>query len=394
MVFVIKFTEEKRVRLATVLQCFNAISTLCSLFLVAGGIFIKARVEDKVALIENYGSVDGLCYTLIVFGLLGVGLNLFGIKVSSDSKDPETRSKGMVMLLYMGLTALYCLLVFCAGITTFAHKMHLRHAFDKGITGAMNKYQYGGYLKAELDLLQMQYRCCGSEGPEDWFRIQWINKKYLNRDSPRIISKMTDGRYTNADVPFSCCNMRYNRPCIHHSITTIGRHYNFQYRGSQKHIIYQTGCKEALMAYFGGQVLETVGGTIMVIWVFQLAVAFGVRYLQTAIKSIDPADPTGDSEGHLLPPGQKAKDTEGGNASKKGKEKKPKTKKFGKIKGKFGKNKKKPVPPEPDYDQVPVEEPLEWTLDPADSSFDDEPAAGEAPPPPAAGQPPPPPPPP
>ncbi|XP_078674416.1 peripherin-2-like isoform X3 [Branchiostoma floridae x Branchiostoma belcheri] len=326
MVFSIKFTEEKRIRLATVLQCFNGLSTLCSLFLFSGGIFIKARVEDKVALIEDYGSVDGLCYTLITFGLLGVGLNLFGIKVSNDSKNPETRSSGLVMLIYMGLTALYCLLVFCAGITTFAHKMHLRSAFEKGITKAMKRYQYGGYIKSELDLLQMQYRCCGSEGPEDWFKLQWINKKYLNRNSNEVIKKMTDGRYLNADVPFSCCNMRYNRPCIHHSVTAKGRHYNFEYKGAQKHIIYQTGCKEALMGYFGGQVLETVGGTIMVIWVFQLAVTLGVRYLQTAIKSIDPADPTGDSYGHILPGGPKpaTKGTEAGSVGKAKTAKKPK----------------------------------------------------------------------
>ncbi|XP_078674415.1 peripherin-2-like isoform X2 [Branchiostoma floridae x Branchiostoma belcheri] len=335
MVFSIKFTEEKRIRLATVLQCFNGLSTLCSLFLFSGGIFIKARVEDKVALIEDYGSVDGLCYTLITFGLLGVGLNLFGIK-----------------------------------------------AFEKGITKAMKRYQYGGYIKSELDLLQMQYRCCGSEGPEDWFKLQWINKKYLNRNSNEVIKKMTDGRYLNADVPFSCCNMRYNRPCIHHSVTAKGRHYNFEYKGAQKHIIYQTGCKEALMGYFGGQVLETVGGTIMVIWVFQLAVTLGVRYLQTAIKSIDPADPTGDSYGHILPGGPKpaTKGTEAGSVGKAKTAKKPK--KLGKIKGKFGKNKKKPAPPEPDYDQVPVEEPLEWTLDPSDSSFENEPDAEQAPPPP------------
>ncbi|XP_035680135.1 peripherin-2-like [Branchiostoma floridae] len=370
---VINFTEEKRVRLATVLQCFNALSTLCSLFLISGGLFIKFRVEDKVALIEDYGNIDGLCYTLMAFGVLGVGLNLFGMKVSSDSKSPETRSKGLV--IYMAVTALFCLLVFCAGITTFAHKMHLQSAFDKGITKAMNQYQHGGSLKIEVDILQTEYHCCGSEGPEDWFKM-----------------KMSDGRYLTSDVPFSCCNMRYNRPCIHHGLTgaAAGTHYNFKYEGAQKHIIYQTGCKEALMNYFGGQVLETVGGTIMVIWVFQLAVTFGVRYLQTAIGSIDPSDPEGDSKGHIFAsPAKKDKDTEGGGGGKQQKSKK--TKKFGKITGKFGKNKKKPVPPEPDYDQVPDEEPLEWTLDPSDSSFENEPDAEQAP---AAPAPPPPPPPP
>lgn len=43
------------------------------------------------------------------------------------------------------------------------------------------------YIKRTMDMLQMQFQCCGNEGYRDWFHIQWISNRYLDMTDSEVV---------------------------------------------------------------------------------------------------------------------------------------------------------------------------------------------------------------
>lgn len=64
-----------------------------------------------------------------------------------------------------------------------------------------------------------------------------------------------DGKYYSDDTPYSCCDPRSPRPCIHHHIHDNKRHQG--YNVNVETTLYVTGCRTALMTIYG-RVLLTV----------------------------------------------------------------------------------------------------------------------------------------
>ena len=50
----------------------------------------------------------------------------------------------------------------------------------------MQRYKDNSTLKSKIDFVQVELKCCGNLGYEDWFDVQWINNKYINLDDPEI----------------------------------------------------------------------------------------------------------------------------------------------------------------------------------------------------------------
>lgn len=60
------------------------------------------------------------------------------------------------------------------------------------------------------------------------------------------------------------------------------------------------GCREALLEYYT-VIMRSIGVTALLIWLFELSVLIGVRYLQTAMKNVLLlGDLEGESDGWLL----------------------------------------------------------------------------------------------
>ena len=87
-----------------------------------------------------------------------------------------------------------------------------------------------------------------------------------------IDSALASDEYTNDDVPFSCCDPASPRPCVHHHVATDQLH--FQYSHQDNHTLYRTGCKKALMDFFGDVLLRSVGLCFLFMFVLQVGATY------------------------------------------------------------------------------------------------------------------------
>ena len=120
-------------------------------------------------------------------GAATIIFNLVSLKIASAISDSSRREKlryvmlGMVAILTIADTGLLI-----AACMSYVQGSLLTKSFHHGLLNAMMKYKDDVAIKAEIDLLQMEFGCCGNEGYEDWFSIQWVNDAYLNPDSQGI----------------------------------------------------------------------------------------------------------------------------------------------------------------------------------------------------------------
>src|SRR6218665_957192 len=83
----------------------------------------------------------------------------------------------------------------------------------------LNSYKDKLEIKATIDDMQQFFDCCGNEGYEDWFRIQWYPDDFLDHNSWEVKQhRSKEGSFLIQDVPFSCCDPTMKRPCIHHKV--------------------------------------------------------------------------------------------------------------------------------------------------------------------------------
>ncbi|XP_071511900.1 uncharacterized protein [Diadema antillarum] len=294
-------SEGCRQTLAIVLLMIHIICFFCSTALCAVGFFLRVSLATKVNLIEGYDG-DVLPVVLMAVGGFTGLTNLVGSKMAFDIGKPLRRKRLrclLVALLVLLLVVQIALLT--AGIMCFAHRRHLAKSFHNGLIKAMEKFQNDHKIRYDIHKLQMDFRCCGNGGYEDWFDIQWVSNDFLDLQNPNIQSKMTSGQYLNDDVPFSCCRPSSSRPCVHHFVHDNDIHYRYDYGIDLT--LHRMGCKTSLMEYFGSR-LASVGAVTMALLGLQTVASLLVRYLQTSITTaIEGGDPEMTSPGFLCPGG-------------------------------------------------------------------------------------------
>jgi len=45
---------------------------------------------------------------------------------------------------------------------------------------AMSMYRTNGDVKEKIDMIQMQYQCCGAQRYSEWFRVPWVDTTFVN----------------------------------------------------------------------------------------------------------------------------------------------------------------------------------------------------------------------
>ena len=186
MILAISLTESGRQNLSVLLLLLHSISSLGGAGLCTVGVFLRFSLKDKVTLVEGYdGNV--LPIVLMTVGSLVALVNIVGGKVSFDISNPIRRKRLRCLLIVLIVLLLIVkVLLLTAGIMCFVHRRHLSRSFHHGLIKAIGKYQDDYVLKHEIDLLQMQYWCCGNNGYEDWFDIQWINNNFLDLQNSNV----------------------------------------------------------------------------------------------------------------------------------------------------------------------------------------------------------------
>ncbi|XP_068089088.1 peripherin-2 [Hyperolius riggenbachi] len=303
----VKFTQRKRVKLAQGLWLMNWVCVLAGIALFTMGIFLKIELRKRSDLMDNAES-HFVPNSLIFMGALACSLNAFAGKICYDSLDPTKFSKWKPMLKpYLSICLLFNVFIFFIAVMCLVTRGSLESTLAHGLKNGMRFYKDTDtpgrcYMKRTLDLLQIEFKCCGNNGYRDWFEIQWVSNRYLDFSSKEVkdrIKSNVDGKYLIDGVPFSCCNPNSPRPCIQQQVTNNSAHYSYDHQTEELNL-WNRGCREALLSYYTSM-MSSMGALVLIVWVMEMAVMIGLRYLHTSLDAITSSeDLESDSEGWLL----------------------------------------------------------------------------------------------
>jgi len=90
---------------------------------------------------------------------------------------------------------------------------------------------------------------------------------------------MKDGRtYLTDSVPFSCCDPRVRRPCVHHSMLNSFQHTKYD---SSNVTVYEIGCTRAMSRHYAATVSSFLK-LLVASLIIELSLTVTFRYLQTS----------------------------------------------------------------------------------------------------------------
>uniref|UniRef100_A0A4W3KE97 Peripherin 2-like a n=1 Tax=Callorhinchus milii TaxID=7868 RepID=A0A4W3KE97_CALMI len=294
----VKFTKDKRDRLAQVLWILNWVSVITGVILFSMGLFLKIEIRKRSEVMANR-EVDSVPHMLIVVGTIACGINFLGGKICYDCSDTNKFSRWkMVMLPYIICTFFFTFCILVGALMCYTMRNELEESLYVGLREAMKFYKDTDtpgrcFLKRTVDQLQIDFHCCGNKGFRDWFEIQWISNRYLDMRSKDVQDRLKsniDGKFLVDGVPFSCCNPNSPRACIQYNLTDSSAYYNYDYQNEELNL-WMKGCRQALLEYYT-EIMQSIG--LMLTYLFAL-------YLQTAMENVHlQGDPECESEGWLL----------------------------------------------------------------------------------------------
>ncbi|XP_058847459.1 photoreceptor outer segment membrane glycoprotein 2-like isoform X1 [Acipenser ruthenus] len=303
----VKFTKNKRDKLAQVLWILNWISVVTGIILFSLGLFLKIEIRKLNELMANQ-EVHSVPNMLIAVGVIACGINFLGGKICYDCSDTNKFHRWkLFMLPYIICTFFFTFCILVGALMCYTMRNELEESLYLGLKEALKFYKDTDtpgrcFLKRTIDMLQIEFQCCGNNGFRDWFEIQWISIRYLDMSNKEVQDRLksnVDGKYLMDGVPFSCCNINSPRPCIQNQLTNNSAHFNYDFQSEELNV-WRKGCRKALLEYYT-QIMQSIGFTVLIIWLFELSVLTGVRYLQTAMENVlRQGDPDSESDGWLL----------------------------------------------------------------------------------------------
>ncbi|XP_053193367.1 photoreceptor outer segment membrane glycoprotein 2-like [Scomber japonicus] len=303
----VTFTKREREKLAEVLCLLNWVSVVTGSILLCLGLFLRVELQKWQEVMSEQG-VLYVPHMLIATGLAACCINFLGGKICLDCADCNKFLRWkLVMMPYVVCTFCFTSCVLAGALMCYSVHSQLEESLFLGLRSAMRYYKDTDtpgrcYLKTTLDLLQIQFQCCGNSGFRDWFQVQWISNRYLDMSSSTVLDRLRSnvrGQYLMDGVPFSCCSTLSPRPCIQQQVSNSSAHFNYD-RQSQQLNLWGGGCRQALLDHYTG-LMQSIGLTVLLIWLFELLVLTGVRYLQTAMENVlRLGDPDSESDGWIL----------------------------------------------------------------------------------------------
>ncbi|XP_026164036.1 photoreceptor outer segment membrane glycoprotein 2-like [Mastacembelus armatus] len=303
----VTFTKAEREKLAEVLWLLNWISVVTGAILFGLGLFLKIEIQKWQEVMSDQGILY-VPHMLITTGLVACGINFLGGKICLDCTDTNKFLRWkLVMMPYVICTFFFTSCVLVGALMCYSIRSQLEESLFLGLRNAMRYYKDTDtpgrcYLKRTVDLLQIQFNCCGNSGYRDWFQVQWISNRYLDMTSSSVLDHLrsnVEGKYLTDGVPFSCCSTFSPRPCIQQQISNSSAHFNYDQQSLQLNL-WRRGCRQALLDHYTG-IMQSIGLTVLLIWLFELLVLTGVRYLQTAMENVlRLGDPDSESDGWIL----------------------------------------------------------------------------------------------
>ncbi|CAJ1073670.1 photoreceptor outer segment membrane glycoprotein 2 [Xyrichtys novacula] len=303
----VKFTKTKRDKLAQVLWLLNWFSVVAGAILFSLGVFLKVELNKREEMMADR-DIHYVPNMLIAVGLIACAINFLGGKICYDCVDTNKFMRWKLILLpYIICTFFFTFCILVGALMCYTMHGELEESLNQGLAKAMKFYKDTDmpgrcFLKRTVDILQMEFQCCGNNGYRDWFQIQWISNRYLDMTHKAVIDRFrsnVEGKYLMDGVPFSCCNTNSPRPCIQQQISNNSAHFNYEHQTEELNL-WMKGCRQVLLEYYT-YIMQSIGLTVLIIWLFELSVLTGVRFLQTSLENVvKQGDPDSESDGWLL----------------------------------------------------------------------------------------------
>lgn len=187
----VTFTKTNRDKLAQVLWVLNWVSVVTGVTLFSLGLFLKVEIEKRRELMSK--EVDSVPNMLICVGLTACTINFLGGKICYDCVDTTKFLRWkLLMLPYIICTFFFTFCILMGALMCYSMRNDLEESLFLGLRDAMRYYKDTDtpgrcYIKRTMDMLQMQFQCCGNGGYRDWFHIQWISNRYLDMTNSEVV---------------------------------------------------------------------------------------------------------------------------------------------------------------------------------------------------------------
>ncbi|XP_072101672.1 rod outer segment membrane protein 1b [Mobula birostris] len=306
----VRFTFQKRVQLAQTLWALSGFCALAGVATFGLGVYLKCELRRHGEVMDN-ADVHLVPHALIAAGALSALSNLAGAKLCRDSVDPERLPRWKSLAgPYLFLSSLLSCLLLASSLLSYLMRGSLDASLRAGLRDSIRFYKDTDtpgrcFRKRTVDLLQMEFRCCGNSGYRDWFEVQWVSNRYLDFSSKEVRDRVrsnVDGRYLIDGVPFSCCNPDSPRPCIQLHLANSSAHFSYDVNSEELNI-WKRGCREALLNHYTST-MASIGTAVLLCYIVQLGVLIGLRYLSvSSLAAVGQPEPEADTEGYLLEKG-------------------------------------------------------------------------------------------
>lgn len=187
----VKFDQMKRVKLAQGLWLMNWLSVLAGIVIFSLGLFLKIELRKRSEVMNNSES-HFVPNSLIGMGVLSCVFNSLAGKICYDALDPAKYAKWKPWLKpYLAVCVLFNIALLLVSLCCFLMRGSLESTLAHGLKNGMKYYRDTDtpgrcFMKKTIDMLQIEFKCCGNNGFRDWFEIQWISNRYLDFSSKEV----------------------------------------------------------------------------------------------------------------------------------------------------------------------------------------------------------------
>lgn len=146
--------------------------------------YVKSSLERQITFLQEFYQPHAVPTMLGLSGFIMLAASVVGVKAAiggrlMDEESDISKPAAEFLFIYSVAAAVTFGAVLITALTCFIEIGVLSAALGTGLLAGMEKYISESEIKSEIDLLQMDYKCCGSESYKDWYNISWVDVKYL-----------------------------------------------------------------------------------------------------------------------------------------------------------------------------------------------------------------------
>lgn len=152
--------------------------------------YIRSSVEKHITFLQDFYNPLAVPAMVGLSGLVMLVASILGVKVGIGGRitpdETGIKREANFMFYYAVLAAVTFGAVLMVALTCFIEISVLSSALGDGLLAGMKKYKEEAEFKPEIDYLQMNYKCCGSDSYKDWYDVTWVSSKYLDKGNSFI----------------------------------------------------------------------------------------------------------------------------------------------------------------------------------------------------------------